>query len=138
MSVILFANLRKNAWFKVIVLIVWDLKLATILLKLTIVDIFIFTIMDRKFTGKITMIPKDLTNLASYELLHYKLILGCWIEHLVQFVEQLSDIMHHILIVLLSDCPVSRWEQTSELKHEAVFDLNQPHPQIVVFGNNKF
>lgn len=138
MSVILYANLRKNAWFKVIVLIVWDLKLATILLKLTIVDIFIFTIMDRKFTGKITMIPKDLTHLASYELLHYKLILGCWIEHLVQFVEQLSDIMHHILIVLLSDSPVSRWEQTSELKREAVFDLNQPHPQIVVFGNNKF
>ncbi len=136
MSVILYANLRKNAWFKVIVLIVLDLKLATILLKFTVVDFFI--IIDRKFTGKITMIPKDLTNLASYELLHNKLILGCWIEHLVQFVEQLSDIMHHILIVLLSDSPVSRWEQTSELKREAVFDLNQPHSQIVEFGNNKF
>lgn len=94
--------------------------------------------MDRKFSVTMTMIPHDLTNQVSDELLHYKLILGCWIEHLEQFFGQLSDILHHILIVLLSDSPDSRLEQTIELKREAVFDLNQPHPQIVEFRNNKF
>lgn len=45
--------------------------------------------------------------------------------------------MHHTLILLLSDCPVSMWEQTSEFKRESVFDLNQLLYQIVKFGNRE-
>ena len=45
--------------------------------------------------------------------------------------------MHHTLILLLSDSPVSMWEQTSELKANAVFDLNQLLYQTVKFGNRQ-
>jgi hypothetical protein len=43
--------------------------------------------------------------------------------------------MHHTLILLLSDSPVSMWEQTSEFKRVSVFDLNQLLYQTVKFGN---
>ncbi len=45
--------------------------------------------------------------------------------------------MHHTLILLLSDSPVSMWEQTSEFKRESVFDLNQLLYQTVKFGNRE-
>lgn len=45
--------------------------------------------------------------------------------------------MHHTLILLLSDSPVSMWEQTSEFKRESVFDLNQLLYQTVKIGNRE-
>jgi len=77
-------------------------------------------------------------NLASYELLDDKMFLGCWIEHLVHSVEQRCELVIaiiHIQILLLSDSPVSTFEQTSEFKRESVFGLNQLLYQIVRIGN---
>ena len=77
-------------------------------------------------------------NLASYELFNDKMFLGCWIEHLVHSDEQRCElviVIIHIQILLLSDSPVSTFEQTSEFKANAFFDLNQLLYQIVRIGN---
>lgn len=79
-------------------------------------------------------------NFASCELLDYKMFLGCWIEHLVHSVEQWCELVIaiiHIQILLLSDSPVSTFEQTSEFKRDAGFSINQLLHQIVVIRNKR-
>lgn len=95
--------------------------------------------MDYKLIIIFAYLLPILINFASYELLDHKMFVACWIEHLVHSVEERCELviasMLHIKILLLRDGPVIPFEQTSELKANAFFDLNQLLNQIVKFGN---
>ena len=97
--------------------------------------------MDWKLTSIIAYLSPILINFASYELLDHKMFVACWIEHLVHSVEERCELviasMLHIKVLLLRDGPVIPFEQTSELKADAVFDLNQLLYQIVIIGNRE-
>lgn len=97
--------------------------------------------MDWKLTSIIAYFLPIPINFASYVLLDHKMFVACWIEHLVHSVEERCELviasLLHIRILLLSDGPVIPFEQTSELKANAVFDLNQLLYQTVKFENSE-